>query len=105
MPQRRAARSKEVSSRHSGQRWPRNSHPFRPSVPEGNPGVPIDALTEMTTQVLDLVFGEQGAIGEADGVLGRASQRAIAAEQRRLGWNVDGRAGRKLLEALGVEPQ
>jgi lytic murein transglycosylase len=39
-------------------------------------------------------------IGEADGVLGRASQRAIAAEQRRLGWPVDGRAGRKLLEAL-----
>ena len=35
-----------------------------------------------------------------DGVLGSASREAIKREQSRLGMNADGRAGRKLLEAL-----
>ena len=39
-------------------------------------------------------------IGNIDGVLGSASREAIKREQSRLGMNADGRAGRKLLEAL-----
>ena len=40
------------------------------------------------------------AIGEIDGMLGAASRKAIVAEQQRLGWPADGRAGQKLLKAL-----
>ena len=39
-------------------------------------------------------------IGEVDGRLGTRSRDAIKAEQERLGWEVDGRAGQKLLQAL-----
>ena len=39
-------------------------------------------------------------IGEVDGRLGTRSREAIKAEQSRLGWEADGRAGRKLLQAL-----
>ncbi len=39
-------------------------------------------------------------IGEVDGRLGARSREAIKAEQSRLGWDADGRAGQKLLEAL-----
>lgn len=39
-------------------------------------------------------------IGEVDGVLGTNTRRAIADLQRQLGWQADGRAGRRLLEHL-----
>jgi glucose-6-phosphate 1-epimerase len=39
-------------------------------------------------------------IGEVDGRLGTRSREAIKAEQSRLGWEADGRAGQKLLDAL-----
>lgn len=39
-------------------------------------------------------------IGEVDGRLGTRSREAIKAEQSRLGWEADGRAGQKLLRAL-----
>ncbi len=39
-------------------------------------------------------------IGEIDGALGPATRKAIVAEQQRLGWSADGRAGQKLLRAL-----
>lgn len=47
-----------------------------------------------------LLLARGHAIGEVDGMLGSASRAAIAAEQRRLGWPDDGRAGQKLLRAL-----
>lgn len=43
-------------------------------------------------------------IGEIDGMIGTASRRAIQAEQQRLGWATpDGRAGRRILQALQAE--
>ena len=39
-------------------------------------------------------------IGEIDGLIGKATRTAIVAEQRRLGFAPDGRAGRRLLAAL-----
>jgi peptidoglycan hydrolase-like protein with peptidoglycan-binding domain len=39
-------------------------------------------------------------IGEVDGALGEKSRAAIRAEQARLGWTVDGRAGQRLLQTL-----
>jgi hypothetical protein len=47
-----------------------------------------------------LLLARGHAIGEADGVLGSASRGAIRAEQQRLGWAPDGRAGQKLLARL-----
>jgi len=47
-----------------------------------------------------LLLARGHAIGEVDGMLGKASRTAIGAEQRRLGWLDDGRAGQKLLRAL-----
>ncbi|KIP87732.1 epimerase [Stenotrophomonas maltophilia] len=44
-------------------------------------------------------------IGQVDGMIGTASRRAIQAEQQRLGWTpLDGRAGRRILQALQAEP-
>ncbi|MDH5821834.1 lytic murein transglycosylase [Luteimonas sp. RD2P54] len=44
-------------------------------------------------------------IGEVDGMIGSNTRRAIQAEQRRLGLQpADGRAGRRILEALGDGP-
>ena len=44
-------------------------------------------------------------IGEVDGMIGTASRRAIQAEQQRLGWaTADGRAGRRILQALRDAP-
>ena len=45
-------------------------------------------------------------IGEADGLIGTSTRKAIQAEQKRLGLTpADGRAGRKILEALkGAQP-
>ena len=43
-------------------------------------------------------------IGAIDGMIGTASRRAIQAEQQRLGWaKPDGRAGRRILQALQQE--
>jgi lytic murein transglycosylase len=39
-------------------------------------------------------------IGEIDGAFGPATRKAIVAEQQRLGWPADGRAGQKLLRSL-----
>ena len=47
-----------------------------------------------------LLLARGHAIGEVDGMLGKASRAAISDEQRRLGWPDDGRAGQKLLRAL-----
>jgi lytic murein transglycosylase len=51
-------------------------------------------------EVQSLLAARGHAIGEIDGMLGPASRAAIQAEQKRLGWPTDGRAGQKLLKAL-----
>jgi len=50
--------------------------------------------------VQTLLAARGHAIGAIDGMLGDASRAAIRVEQQRLGHNVDGRAGQKLLKAL-----
>jgi lytic murein transglycosylase len=51
-------------------------------------------------EVQTLLAARGHAIGEIDGMLGAASRVAIQAEQQRLRWPADGRAGQKLLKAL-----
>ena len=58
-------------------------------------------ITRAERRELQRLLAARGhAIGEIDGMLGAASRQAITAEQRRLGWAPDGRAGQKLLKAL-----
>lgn len=69
--------------------------------PTDDPG--LDRAQRRALQQLLLARGH--AIGEADGMIGTATRRAIAAEQARLGWaTTDGRAGRRILQALQAEP-
>jgi glucose-6-phosphate 1-epimerase len=51
-----------------------------------------------------LLLARGHAIGDADGMIGTLTRRAIVAEQQRLGLQPqDGRAGRKILDALQKE--
>ncbi|MEO6518411.1 MAG: lytic murein transglycosylase [Pseudoxanthomonas sp.] len=55
-------------------------------------------------QLQQLLLARGHVIGEADGMIGTLTRRAIVAEQVRLGLQPqDGRAGRKILEALRKE--
>ena len=55
-------------------------------------------------QLQQLLLARGHAIGEADGMIGTLTRRAIVAEQQRLGLQPqDGRAGRKILDALRAE--
>lgn len=55
-------------------------------------------------QLQQLLLARGHAIGEADGMIGTLTRRAIVAEQQRLGMQPeDGRAGRKILDALRKE--
>ena len=66
------------------------------SWPTDDPGIGRDERVELQK----LLAARGHDIGNIDGVLGSASREAIKREQSRLGMNADGRAGRKLLEAL-----
>jgi len=56
-------------------------------------------------QLQTLLAARGHDIGPVDGMIGTASRRAIQAEQQRLGWPTpDGRAGRRILQALQAEP-
>ncbi|MBA8683626.1 lytic murein transglycosylase [Stenotrophomonas tumulicola] len=56
-------------------------------------------------QLQSLLVARGHAIGQVDGMIGTASRRAIQAEQQRLGWaRADGRAGRRILQALQADP-
>ena len=55
-------------------------------------------------QLQQLLLARGHAIGEADGMIGTLTRRAIVLEQQRLGLQPqDGRAGQKILEALVAE--
>lgn len=55
-------------------------------------------------QLQQLLLARGHAIGEADGMIGTLTRRAIVAEQQRLGLQPqDGRAGKKILDALRAE--
>lgn len=64
--------------------------------PTDDPGLSRAQRREVQT----LLLARGHASGEVDGMLGSASRAAIQAEQKRLGWTADGRAGQKLLQAL-----
>ena len=56
-------------------------------------------------QLQTLLAARGHDVGPVDGMIGTASRRAIQAEQQRLGWpSPDGRAGRRILQALQAEP-
>ena len=56
-------------------------------------------------QLQELLVARGHDIGAVDGMIGTASRRAIQAEQARLGWSpTDGRAGRRILQALQSGP-
>ena len=56
-------------------------------------------------QLQELLLARGHAIGEADGLIGTLTRRAIVAEQQRLGLQPqDGRAGMKVLKALQAGP-
>ena len=55
-------------------------------------------------QLQQLLLARGHAIGEADGMIGSMTRRAIVVEQQRLGMQPqDGRAGKKILDALRAE--
>ncbi len=64
--------------------------------PTDDPGLSRAQRRELQT----LLLARGHAIGAADGMVGTATRKAIAEEQRRLALPADGRAGRRILEAL-----
>ena len=75
----------------------RGGDPLLGAWPTDDPG--LDRVARKQLQTLLLARGH--AIGEADGMIGTLTRRAIADEQQRLGLQpVDGRAGRRILDAL-----
>lgn len=69
---------------------------LRTPWPTDDPGLGRDERMELQR----LLAARGHAIGAIDGAIGAASREAIRAEQVRLGFTVDGRAGTKLLRAL-----
>ncbi|KAF1712285.1 lytic transglycosylase [Pseudoxanthomonas kalamensis DSM 18571] len=70
---------------------------LRTPWPTDDPGLGRDERIELQT----LLLARGHDIGEADGLVGTLTRRAIVAEQQRLGLQpADGRAGRRILEAL-----
>lgn len=75
----------------------RGGGPLLAAWPTDDPG--LDRAARKHLQILLLARGH--AIGEADGMIGTLTRRAIAEEQQRLAMQpVDGRAGQKILDAL-----
>ena len=70
--------------------------PFSVPWPTDDPGLSREERRAL--QALLLARGHD--IGEIDGMIGARSREAIRAEQLRLGFEADGRAGRRILEAL-----
>jgi lytic murein transglycosylase len=66
------------------------------SWPTDDPGLSRAERRELQT----LLAARGHDLGEIDGMIGKATRAAIVAEQRRLGFDPDGRAGRRLLAAL-----
>ena len=69
---------------------------WRAAWPTDDPGLSRAERRELQTRLT-----RRGhAIGEIDGMVGKTTREAIAAEQRRLGWPIDSRAGQRLLREL-----
>ncbi|WP_234446538.1 lytic murein transglycosylase [Luteimonas sp. MC1750] len=94
-----AAESYALAIAHLADRL-RGGGAFATRWPTDDPGIGRAERRELQT----LLLGRGHAIGEADGMVGTLTRRAIAEEQRRLGLlPVDGRAGLRVLEALRAD--
>ncbi len=75
----------------------RDAPPQQTPWPTDDPGLGRDERQHLQR----LLLARGHAIGEADGLIGTLTRRAIVAEQQRLGITpADGRAGRKILDTL-----
>lgn len=90
-----AAESYGLAIAHLADRL-RGGAPFATAWPTDDPG--LSRADRRSLQTILLMRGHD--IGEVDGALGERSRAAIRAEQARLGWTVDGRAGQRMLQTL-----
>lgn len=90
-----AAESYALAIAHLADRI-RGGEGFTRAWPTDDAGLSRAERRELQT----LLIARGHDIGEVDGRLGTRSREAIKAEQSRLGWEADGRAGQKLLQAL-----
>jgi peptidoglycan hydrolase-like protein with peptidoglycan-binding domain len=90
-----AAESYGLAIAHLSDRL-RGAGPFATPWPTDDAGLSRAQRREIQT----LLRTRDHDIGEIDGMLGEKSRIAIKAEQTRLGHEVNGRAGQKLLRAL-----
>ncbi|HSX93099.1 MAG TPA: lytic murein transglycosylase [Hydrogenophaga sp.] len=90
-----AAESYGLAIAHLADRL-RGGGPFVTPWPTDDLGLTRAERRELQT----LLLARGHDIGEADGLLGEKTRSAVRAEQTRLGWEANGRAGQKLLKAL-----
>lgn len=93
-----AAESYALAIAHLADRI-RGAEGFERAWPTDDAG--LSRAQRRALQTLLLARGHD--IGEVDGRLGARSREAIKAEQSRLGWPVDGRAGQKLVQQLRID--
>lgn len=93
-----AAESYGLAIAHLSDRL-RGGGPFATPWPTDDAGLSRAERREVQT----LLSARGHDIGEADGILGDRSKAAVRAEQARLGHEVSGRAGQRLLKALRAE--
>lgn len=90
-----AAESYALSIAHLADRL-RGEGPFRTPWPTDDPGLSRAERRELQERLLARGYD----IGAADGVVGARTRKAIEAFQAAAGLEVDGRAGRRMLDAL-----
>ncbi len=90
-----AAESYGLAIAHLADRL-RGGGPFVTPWPTDDLGLTRAERRELQT----LLLARGHDIGEVDGLLGEKTRTAVRAEQTRLGWEANGRAGQKLLKAL-----
>ena len=93
-----AAESYALAIAHLSDRL-RGGDAFAVPWPTDDPGLSRAERKELQT----ILLARGHDIGEADGLIGTKTRQAIAAEQRRLGRDPDGRAGRWILDRLKSE--
>jgi lytic murein transglycosylase len=94
-----AAESYALAIAHLADRL-RGGGAFATAWPTDDPGIGRAERRELQT----LLLARGHAIGEADGMIGTLTRRAIAEEQKRLGITpADGRAGQRILAALRAQ--
>ncbi|QID19697.1 lytic murein transglycosylase [Nitrogeniibacter mangrovi] len=90
-----AAESYALAIAHLSDRL-RGGGPFVTPWPTDDPGIARKERRELQQLLIDRGHD----VGEVDGVIGSRTRAAIEAEQARLGFEVNGRAGMKILKAL-----